>query len=187
MDEHRTLPVATLPIRDARLDHVAVAVRDVRAAMRVYADLLGARFLFGGDQHASGFRWIQFAFPGGGKLELIASLRGGSFVERFIDARGEGIHHVTLKVPDLAEAVQQVRAAGIEPIGVALGDPEWKEAFIHPRDAHGALVQLAESPWTDEQMAEHHLQPHEDAEHHHVSLEHLVGEPSPIGLEPPTG
>jgi catechol 2,3-dioxygenase-like lactoylglutathione lyase family enzyme len=54
---------------DAKLDHVAIAVRDVRSWIHLVVDALGARFLFGGDVEEQGFRWVQFAFPMGGKVD----------------------------------------------------------------------------------------------------------------------
>lgn len=153
---------------DAQLDHVAIAVRDIRAAMRLYCDALGATFLFAGDQHDQGFRFAQFRFPGGGKVELVTPL-GDGFVQRFLDARGEGVHHVTLKTPDIDRALAHLAATGVEPFGVNIDGSQWKEAFIHPRDANGTLIQIAQSAWSDEDMARHHLSDHSDAGHRHIA------------------
>ena len=161
---------------DAAVDHVAIAVRDIGAAMRLYVDTLGARFLFAGDSEADGFRWAQFTFPAGGKIELVSPLRADSFLTRFLDRHGEGMHHVTLKVPDIAAALAALSTAGIEPINVRIEDPQWKEAFIHPRDANGTLVQIAQAALSDEELARHHLEPHGDREHRHVTLEDLLAD-----------
>src|SRR6266850_1808658 len=88
----------------ATMDHVSIAVRDMRTAIPFYAETLGARFLFAGERHDQGFRWAQFRFPGGGKVELVTPAFSGGFVERFLDRKGEGVHHVTLKVPDIERA-----------------------------------------------------------------------------------
>ncbi|HEX9695328.1 MAG TPA: VOC family protein [Actinomycetota bacterium] len=153
---------------DAQLDHVAIAVRDIRAAMRIYCDALGATFLFAGDQHDQAFRFAQFRFPGGGKIELVTPL-GDGFVQRFLDARGEGVHHVTLKTGDIERALAHLRSTGVEPFGANTGGEEWKEAFIHPRDANGTLIQIAQSAWGDEEMARHHLSDHAGAGHRHIA------------------
>jgi hypothetical protein len=79
-------------------------------------------------------------------LELIHSPDPDNFINRFIEKRGEGVHHVTLKVESLDEAVEHCRRQGIEPFDINVSDPLWKEAFIHPRDALGVLIQLAEFP-----------------------------------------
>jgi len=74
------------------------------------------------------------------------------FLERFMARHGEGPHHLTFKVPDLAATLERVRSAGYTPVGVSLTDPRWKEAFLQPREAHGTVVQLAQadgSPFPD--------------------------------------
>jgi methylmalonyl-CoA/ethylmalonyl-CoA epimerase len=147
-------PAALPLIRGAGLDHVAVAVRDVARAAGLFRDVLGGEFLYGADIHDQGFRFVQYRFPGGGKVELVTPL-GEGFVSRFLDARGEGVHHVTFKVPDLPAQVERLRAAGLEPVNVNLGNEQWREAFIHPRDAHGVLVQLAQSKHHDDETAAH--------------------------------
>jgi hypothetical protein len=67
-----------------------------------------------------------------------------AFLERFLSTRGAAPHHFNFIVPDINEALARVRAAGIEPVQVSLGNPAWKEAFLHPRDAHGIVIQVAQ-------------------------------------------
>lgn len=160
---------------DALVDHVAVAVRDISSAVPLFVDALGGKFLFAGENAAQGFRWAQFRFPHGGKIELVTPSSGDGFVQRFLDRRGEGVHHVTLKVPDIVLALEHLRSRGVEPINVRLGHPSWKEAFIHPRDGHGVLIQLAQSRYSDEEAAQHHLSDHDEADHRHLRLEDLMG------------
>ena len=157
---------------DAQLDHVAIAVRDIRASMHIYCDVLGATFLFAGDQDDQAFRFAQFRFPGGGKVELVTPL-GPGFVQRFLDTRGEGVHHVTLKTPDIYAALAHLERTGVTPMNVNVSGEAWKEAFIHPRDAHGTLIQIAQSSWGDEDMARHHLSDHTESGHRHLSVEDL--------------
>ncbi len=168
---------------DAKVDHVAVAVRDMRRAMPLWVDALGARFLFAGDRIDQGFRWAQFALPGGGKVELVTAINPNGFVARFIDRRGEGVHHVTLKVDDIEGAIARLAERGIPLFNVSTASAEWKEAFVHPRDANGTLIQLAQSSVSDEDMARHHLRPHEESDHRHVSLEELLQLPSDLSVE----
>lgn len=167
---------------DAQVDHVAIAVRSISDAMRVYADALGATFLFAGDNHAQGFRWAQFRFPAGGKIELVTPIARDAFLARFLASRGEGVHHVTLKVPDLVASVRALEEKGVPVFGLSVENPDWQEAFIHPRDAHGTLVQLARSRLPDDEVAAHHLAPHEGRDHTHLRLEDLLRE---VHLEPP--
>jgi len=160
---------------DARVDHVAIAVRSIAAAKPFYVDALGASFLFAGDNRGQGFRWAQFRFPNGGKIELVTPIDPDGFVQRFLDKRGEGVHHVTLKVPDIFKAIDHMRASGVDLFNVSTDHPNWKEAFVHPRDAHGVLIQLAQSALDDDEAAEHHLSDHRGADHQHLRLADLLG------------
>jgi methylmalonyl-CoA/ethylmalonyl-CoA epimerase len=137
------------------LDHVAVAVRSIRDALRLYRDALGGEYLMGGDQDT--WRWVQVRFPGGGKVELLEPL-GEGFLSRFLERRGEGLHHVTFKTDDIRAAIEQVEGRGYELVDVRLDDPDWKEAFLRPSGAHGTLIQLAQSARTDDE-SRHFLAP----------------------------
>jgi methylmalonyl-CoA/ethylmalonyl-CoA epimerase len=141
-------------VRGARLDHVAVAVRDLVGAAALFRDTLGAQFLFGSDVPGQAFRAVQYRWPGGGKVELVTPTAEG-FVSRFLDRRGEGVHHLTLRVSRIEEQIERLESAGVPLILVSLEDPDWKEAFIHPSNARGVLVQLAESPHSDDDTARH--------------------------------
>ena len=160
---------------DAQIDHVAIAVRSVASAKPFYVDALGATFLFAGDNVRQGFRWAQFRFPHGGKIELVTPIDDDGFVQRFLDKRGEGVHHITLKVPDIKRAIAHLESTGVELINVSIEHPYWKEAFVHPRDAHGVLVQVVQSAFSDEDTAEHHLSEHDGSDHRHLSLAELLG------------
>ena len=132
-----------------RFDHVSIAVHDLAAALSL-PRLMGGAFLDGGDIPHRGFKWAQFTLPGGAKLELIQPLPDAgpdNFLVRFLDANGEGVHHVTLKVRDLLEAVSRAESMGFTVVGVDVSHSPWKEAFVHPKTAAGVVVQLAQ--WKD--------------------------------------
>lgn len=123
------------------LDHVAVAVeRWADAWPRYRRDLRGAWVAGGGIGE---FEACQLAF-GGLKVEFLAPV-GPGFVRRFLDANGPGPHHLTFKVLDIEAALADAEAAGYPAVGVDLTDPMWKEAFLHPKAAHGVVVQLAQA------------------------------------------
>jgi methylmalonyl-CoA/ethylmalonyl-CoA epimerase len=168
---------------DAKIDHVSIAVRDMRTAIPLYTETLGASFLFAGERHDQGFRWGQFLFPGGGKLELVTPSSSDGFVARFLERRGEGVHHVTLKVPDIERALDHLGEQGVPLFNVSTDRPEWKEAFIHPRDANGTLIQLAQARMSDEDVARHHLEPHEPGSHRHLTLDDLLVKPTDKAAE----
>jgi methylmalonyl-CoA/ethylmalonyl-CoA epimerase len=131
-----------------KLDHVALATPDASEPLDVLVGDLGALVLSGG--HGVGFRPMQVFVGddrGGMKIELLEpwDVERNDFLERFITRHGSGPHHLTFKVPDLAEAIDDVRAAGYSPVGIDLTDPVWMEAFLTPKEAHGTVVQLAQS------------------------------------------
>jgi methylmalonyl-CoA/ethylmalonyl-CoA epimerase len=137
-------------IDDVLLDHVAHAVPRWQDVWPRYAVDLGATWSSGGL--ATGFAPGQVEFANGARLELLMPNDTGTndFLERFLVRNGPGPHHLTFKVPDLGLALDQARRAGYEPIGIDLRDPEWMEAFIHPKQATGVVVQLAQAAngWT---------------------------------------
>jgi methylmalonyl-CoA epimerase len=138
------------------LDHVAVAVRSIKAALPLFRDALGGEYLMGGDQGET-WRWVQFRYPGGGKVELLEPL-GEGFLSQFLERRGEGLHHVTFKTDDIRAAIAHLEALGYEVVDVQLDDPDWKEAFLRPSKAHGTLIQVAQSSQPDE-LAKERLRP----------------------------
>ena len=138
------------PISGVVLDHVAHAVPSWQTVWDRYVVELGAEWSSGGP--GPGFAPAQLRFGNGARIELLmpCAVEENDFLDRFITANGPGPHHLTFKVPDLASAIDQATSAGFDPIGIDFSDPEWMEAFIHPKQATGVVVQLAEapSPWS---------------------------------------
>ncbi len=133
----------TLSIR--WLDHTAIAVRSIEAALPLYRDVMGGDPQELYEHPEKGFRALTLRFPYGGGIELIAPLGADSFVQSFLDKRGEGVHHITFIVEDLAACVAEATAAGLRVVDEDYRRPEWQEAFISPRSANGTIIQLAQS------------------------------------------
>jgi methylmalonyl-CoA/ethylmalonyl-CoA epimerase len=127
------------------LDHTAIAVWRIEDALPLYRDLLGGDPQELSERPEHGFRALCLRFPGQGGIELIEPLGADSFVRKFLDARGEGVHHITFLVEDLAACVAEARAANQRVVGEDYRDPAWQEAFLSPRTAHGTIIQLAQS------------------------------------------
>ncbi len=131
------------------LDHIALAAPDTSPALEFLTGRLGGTILFGGQ--TVGFRpmqvWVGSSAGDGMPIELLEPWAVGEndFLARFVARHGAGPHHLTFKVPDLAAALARVRGAGFHPVNVNVSDPQWKEAFLMPREAHGTVVQLAEA------------------------------------------
>src|SRR3990172_7853072 len=129
---------------DTQLDHVAIGVADAALAPPFLVGVLGGRRHDAGP--GAGFRWWQWRFAGGGVIEILEpDGPPGGFLHRFLAARGPGVHHVTFKVADLALAAERARAHGYEVVGYDDSCPGWRECFLHPKQAQGIVVQLAES------------------------------------------
>lgn len=134
-----------------QLDHVAVAVNSIKPALRLFRDALGGEYLMGGDETGT-WRWLQLKY-GGGKIELLEPM-GDGFLRNFLDKRGEGLHHITFKTDDIAGAIAHIKSLGYELVDVNLESPTWKEAFLRPKQAHGVLIQVAQSAASDEVVSQ---------------------------------
>ncbi|HEX6854151.1 MAG TPA: VOC family protein [Streptosporangiaceae bacterium] len=126
------------------LDHLAIGTPALTDGWELFGGLLGGTWAYGGD--SPGYWWGQLEFATGPKIELLTPTGGpdAAFLERFLASRGAGPHHFNFLVSDITEALARTRAFGIEPVGVSLDNPRWKEAFLHPRQAHGIVIQLAQ-------------------------------------------
>ncbi|MHB8330369.1 MAG: VOC family protein, partial [Acidimicrobiales bacterium] len=133
------------PIAGIVLDHVAVAVERWAEAWPRYVVDLGGEWASGGLN--VGFGPAQLQFANGARVEILQpwQAEANPFLRRFLDSHGRGPHHLTFKVPDIAAALERAEAAGFSPVGVDLSDSDWKEAFLHPRQATGVVVQLAQA------------------------------------------
>ncbi len=128
----------------AVLDHLAIGLPALTDGWDLFGGVLGGTWAYGGD--SAGYWWGQLKFAAGPKIELLTPTGGpcAAFLDRFLAARGAGPHHFNFLVPDIEDALAQIRASGIEPIGVNLANPAWREAFLHPRSAHGIVIQVAQ-------------------------------------------
>ena len=126
------------------LDHLAVGTPALTDGWELFGGVLGGTWMYGGD--SPGFWWGQLSFAAGPKIELMTPTAGpdAAFLERFLAGRGAGPHHFNFIVSDIEATLARIRALGIEPVGVNLSNPYWKEAFLHPRSAHGILIQVAQ-------------------------------------------
>ena len=129
-------------MRRILFDHIAIGVARTAHTAPFLAGELGG---IPDSGYPSGvFTWGTYRFEGAGSIELLEPLGVDGFLHRFLAERGPGIHHVTFKVPSLDEVCARAEAAGYGIVGRDDSDPEWKEAFLHPKQALGIVVQFAE-------------------------------------------
>ena len=127
----------------AVLDHIGVAVRDIDAALAFYRDALGLHVEVPEEVASQRVR-AHFIPVGAASLELLEATASDSAIAKYIEKRGPGIHHITLRVDDIRAALGRLRARGVR-----LVDEEPRPgaegalvAFVHPSAAHGVLVEL---------------------------------------------
>ena len=127
------------------VDHLGVAVSSLRTALEFYRDALGLSASPPEEVASEGVR-VVFLPLGESRIELLEPLTPDSPVARFIAKRGEGIHHVCLRVTDLDGAVAALQAKGVEiiPPLIRVGAGGRRIAFIHPRSTGGVLLELKE-------------------------------------------
>jgi methylmalonyl-CoA/ethylmalonyl-CoA epimerase len=143
-DQDRQLPKAVGRI--GRVHHIAVVVEDMAPALRLWRDALGLE-LETVMPIPSDKVDIAFLPAGETKIELVRPTDDTTGVARYLASKGEGIHHVCLEVPNLAEALLHLEIEGIELIDTApRRGAEGPVAFLHPRSCHGVLVELIEEP-----------------------------------------
>jgi len=127
----------------ATLDHIGIAVGDLSQALAFYRDALGLDVEAQEEVPSQRVR-AHFVPVGEATLELLEPTSADSPIAKFIEKRGPGVHHVTLRVDDIREALGRLKARGVRLI-----DEEPREgaegsliAFVHPASTHGVLVEL---------------------------------------------
>lgn len=127
------------------IHHIAIAVRDMDTALALYTGALGLEVSARREVPEEGVE-IAFLPAGDGELELIRPLDTENSVARFLEKRGEGLHHICLKVASLAEALERLRQSGVKTIGE---EPRTSATgaryiFLHPLSTRGVLIELYE-------------------------------------------
>lgn len=132
----------TAMVSDMRVDHVSIAVRDLDRALEFFGRCLPIEMRVSKcPGYTDDFNWCDF-YVGAFKLELIEGTRPDSFVNRFIERRGEGLHHLSLEVSGLDALLDRLESAGLRLVDRFAGEGGETTAFVSPRSAHGVLVQF---------------------------------------------
>jgi len=127
----------------ATLDHIGIAVGDLAQALAFYRDALGLE-VEPPEEVASQRVRAHFVPVGESTLELLEPTAPDSPIARFVEKRGPGVHHITLRVEDIREALARLKARGIRLIDESprAGAAGALIAFVHPASSHGVLVEL---------------------------------------------
>ena len=129
------------------VDHVGIAVRDLDAAVASYAAAFGLEPAHRERVESQGVEEVLFRV-GTSYIQLLGALGPDTPVGRFLESRGEGMHHVAYRVDDLAGTLASLRADGVPLVDEAPrpGSRGTSIAFVHPRAFRGVLIELVEEP-----------------------------------------
>lgn len=128
-----------------KIEHIGIAVKDLELAKHTFAQLLGTDFYKEEVVESEGVTTVFFKV-GEVKIELLQATKADSSIAKFIDKRGEGIHHIAFAVDSVEEKAASLNDNGF----VVLNDNPKSGAdnklinFVHPKSAHGVLVELCQ-------------------------------------------
>lgn len=129
---------------DFQIDHLGIAVKSLAAAKAIY-EKLGLSVSPEETVEQEQVRLVMVPV-GESRLELLEATSGNSAIAKFIAKRGEGLHHVCLKVPDLVAAVERLKKDGVRLVSdeMKTGAGGHKYVFVHPSSAGGVLLELVQ-------------------------------------------
>lgn len=129
-----------------KIEHIAIAVKDLESSNSLFSILLGKKH-FKEEEVAGEKVMTSFYQMGETKIELLAALSTDSTIAKFIEKKGEGIHHIAFEVADIKAEMKRLKFEGFE----LLNEEPKKGAdnklicFIHPKSANGVLIELCQS------------------------------------------
>ena len=128
-----------------KIDHIGVAVKNLNEAMRLYSESLGLEIEETEEVKEQRVK-VAFIPVGESRIELIESTDPNGPIAKFIERRGEGIHHIALEVDHIEDALQKLKERGVQLIDEKprIGAHKMKIAFLHPRSTKGVLLELCE-------------------------------------------
>jgi len=142
-----------------RIDHIAVAVKDVDAGIAKYQTILGAELVEKAELSIMGNRMsAAYLKVGDGLIVLDGAVEPDGFIAKFIERRGEGLHHLGIVVDDLDGYVEELEAAGVRIAHRESLGPLRREILLSPKDLCGVVVQVIEwkegdAPTPEERIA----------------------------------
>jgi methylmalonyl-CoA epimerase len=128
-----------------KVDHIGIAVKSLAEALKVYQDSIGLQVSGYDEVDDQGVR-VAMLTIGESRIELLEPTREDSPIEKFMMKRGEGIHHIAVRVDDIEQALERLKASGVRLIDSTprRGAHNTRIAFIHPSSTHGVLLELVE-------------------------------------------
>jgi methylmalonyl-CoA/ethylmalonyl-CoA epimerase len=129
-----------------KIDHVAIAVNDVEEASKIYQQALGADNIEFETVESEGVK-VAIIHLENGRVELMQPTNDTSPIKKFLDKKGEGLHHMALETDNIEGEVERMEGCGIQFLGkIRPGSAGTKVTFIHPKSLHGVLAELCSHP-----------------------------------------
>jgi len=128
-----------------KIEHIGIAVKNIEEANKTYRDLLGTEAYKAEEVESEGVLTSFFKI-GESKIELLSATNGDSPIAKFLDKRGEGIHHIAFDVEDIEKEIADLEQKGFTLINkkAKKGADNKMVAFLHPKSSHGVLVELCQ-------------------------------------------
>jgi methylmalonyl-CoA/ethylmalonyl-CoA epimerase len=129
-----------------KIDHIAIAVNDVEASAKIYQQALGADSVEFETVESEGVK-IAIIELENGRIELMQPTNDSSPIKKFLDKKGQGLHHMALETDNIEGEVKRMEGCGIQFLGqIRPGSAGTKVIFIHPKSLHGVLAELCSHP-----------------------------------------
>jgi methylmalonyl-CoA/ethylmalonyl-CoA epimerase len=129
-----------------KIDHIAIAVNDVETAVKQYQEALGVTDVEFETVETEGVK-VGILHLSNGRIELMQPTNDNSPIKKFLDKKGEGLHHMALETDDIEGEVTRMEGCGIQFLGkIRPGSAGTKVTFIHPKSLHGVLAELCSHP-----------------------------------------
>ena len=129
-----------------KIDHIAIAVNDVEESAKVYQQALGADSVEFETVESEGVK-VAIIHLENARVELMQPTNDTSPIKKFLDKKGQGLHHMALDTDDIEGEVERMEGCGIQFLGkIRPGSAGTKVTFIHPKSLHGVLAELCSHP-----------------------------------------
>jgi methylmalonyl-CoA/ethylmalonyl-CoA epimerase len=129
-----------------KIDHIAIAVNDVEESAKVYQQALGVDSVEFETVESEGVK-VAIIHVENGRIELMQPTNDASPIKKFLDKKGQGLHHMAFDTDNIEGEVERMEGCGIQFLGkIRPGSAGTKVTFIHPKSLHGVLTELCSHP-----------------------------------------
>ena len=129
-----------------KIDHIAIAVNDVEESAKIYQQALGVDNVEFETVESEGVK-VAILHLENARVELMQPTNDSSPIKKFLDKKGQGLHHLALDTDNIEGEVERMEGCGIQFLGdIRSGSAGTKVTFIHPKSLHGVLTELCSHP-----------------------------------------